>query len=80
MGTKEDNLRIGSEADLEISLGCGRGSGRMFCCAGPRVMKSDSRSSIPIWKAATACGDCWWKAINRAPQKSDPQWSRQRKI
>ncbi len=32
MGTKEDNLRIGSEADLEIHWACDRRSARMFCC------------------------------------------------
>jgi len=33
MGTKEDNLRIGSEADLEISLGMRSKIRLMFCCA-----------------------------------------------
>ena len=33
MGTKEDNLRIGSEANLDISMGV-RPCARRFCCDG----------------------------------------------
>ena len=33
MGTKEDNLRIGSEANLEISMGVRPRSARRCCCA-----------------------------------------------
>ena len=37
MGTKEDNLRIGSEADLEISLGMRTKIRSTRCCCGGRV-------------------------------------------
>ena len=80
MGTKEDNLRIGSEADLEISLGM-RSKVRAHVLlrrarvneVGFEIVNTDLESRYRLRRLLV-------EAINRAPQKSDPQWSRQRKI
>ena len=79
MGTKEDNLRIGSEADLEISLGM-RSKVRAHVLlrrarvneVGFEIVNTDLESRYRLRRLLV-------EAINRAPQKSDPQWSRQRK-
>jgi hypothetical protein len=80
MGTKEDNLRIGSEADLEISLGM-RSKVRAHVLlrrarvneVGFEIVNTDLESRYRLRRLLV-------EAINRAPQKSDPQWNRQRKI
>jgi hypothetical protein len=80
MGTKEDNLRIGSEADLEISLGM-RSRIRAHVLlrrarvneVGFEIVNTDLESRYRLRRLLV-------EAINRAPQKGDPQWSGQRKI
>ena len=80
MGTKEDNLRIGSEADMEISLGM-RSKIRAHVLlrrarvneVGFEIVSTDLESRYRLRRMLV-------EAINRAPQKSDPQWSGQRKI
>src|SRR5260370_12438905 len=80
MGTKEDNLRIGSEADLEIPLGMRSKVRAHVLLRGARVnevgfeiVNTDLESRYRLRRLLV-------EAINRAPQKSDPQWSGQRKI
>jgi hypothetical protein len=80
MGTKEDNLRIGSEADLEISLGM-RSKIRAHVLlrrarvneVGFEIVNTDLESRYRLRRLLV-------EAINRAPQKGDPQWSGQRKM
>ncbi|MHB8215021.1 MAG: HEAT repeat domain-containing protein [Candidatus Sulfotelmatobacter sp.] len=80
MGTKEDNLRIGSEADLEISMGM-RSRIRAHVLlrrarvneVGFEIVSTDLESRYRLRRLLV-------EAINRAPQKGDPQWSGQRKI
>jgi hypothetical protein len=80
MGTKEDNLRIGSEADLEISLGM-RSKIRAHVLlrrarvneVGFEIVSTDLESRYRLRRLLV-------EAINRTPQKGDPQWSGQRKI
>jgi hypothetical protein len=80
MGTKEDNLRIGSEADLEISLGV-RSKIRAHVLlrrarvneVGFEIVNTDLESRYRLRRLLV-------EAINRAPQKSGPQWSGQRKL
>jgi hypothetical protein len=80
MGTKEDNLRIGSEADLEISLGM-RTKIRAHVLlrrarvneVGFEIVNTDLESRYRLRRLLI-------EAINRAPQKGDPQWSGQRKM
>jgi hypothetical protein len=62
MGTKEDNLRIGSEADLEISLGMRSKIKAHVLLRRARVNEVGFEIvSMLIWKAATSCGACWWR-------------------
>ncbi|MCU1302622.1 MAG: hypothetical protein JWQ87_2906 [Candidatus Sulfotelmatobacter sp.] len=80
MGTKEDNLRIGSEADLEISLGM-RTKIRAHVLlrrarvneVGFEIVSTDLESRYRLRRLLV-------EAINRAPKQSDPQWSGQRKL
>jgi hypothetical protein len=80
MGTKEDNLRIGSEADLEISMGM-RSKIRAHVLlrrarvneVGFEIVSTDLESRYRLRRLLV-------EAINRAPQKGDPQWGGQRKI
>ena len=56
MGTKEDNLRVGSDATLEIQCWSTPESEKLRCCyAALASMKLALRSRIPIWKAVIAC-------------------------
>ena len=80
MGTKEDNLRIGSEADLEISMGM-RSKIRAHVLlrrarvneVGFEIVSTDLESRYRLRRLLV-------EAINRAPQKGDPQWGGHRKI
>ena len=80
MGTKEDNLRIGSEADLEISVGM-RSKIRAHVLlrrarvneVGFEIVSTDLESRYRLRRLLV-------EAINRAPQKGDPVWGGQRKI
>jgi len=80
MGTKEDNLRIGSEADLEISIGM-RSKIRAHVLlrrarvneVGFEIVNTDLESRYRLRRLLV-------DAINRAPKQSDPQWSGQRKL
>jgi hypothetical protein len=80
MGTKEDNLRIGSEADLEISIGM-RSKIRAHVLlrrarvneVGFEIVSTDLESRYKLRRLLV-------EAINRAPQKGDPLWGGQRKI
>jgi hypothetical protein len=80
MGTKEDNLRIGSEADLEIPMGM-RSKIRAHVLlrrarvneVGFEIVSTDLESRYRLRRLLV-------EAINRAPQKGDPLWSGQRKI
>ena len=79
MGTKEDNLRIGSEADLEISLGM-RTKIRAHVLlrrarvneVGFEIVSTDLESRYRLRRILV-------EALNRAPQNKDQQWSGDRK-
>jgi hypothetical protein len=81
MGTKEDNLRIGSEADLEISLGMRTKIKAHVLLRRARVnevgfeiVNTDLESRYRLRRLLV-------EAMNRAPQTKDGQdWGGQRKI
>jgi hypothetical protein len=80
MGTKEDNLRIGSEADLEISLGL-RTKIRAHVLlrrarvneVGFEIVNTDLESRYRLRRLLV-------EALNHVPQKKDQEWSGERKI
>ncbi len=80
MGTKEDNLRIGSEADLEISLGM-RNKIRAHVLlrrarvneVGFEIVNTDLESRYRLRRVLV-------DAMSRAPQGKDPEWNGQRKL
>jgi hypothetical protein len=80
MGTKEDNLRIGSEADLEISLGM-RSKIRAHVLlrrarvneVGFEIVNTDLESRYKLRRLLV-------EALNRAPQGKEQQWSGERKL
>jgi hypothetical protein len=80
MGTKEDNLRIGSEAELEISLGM-RSKVRAHVLlrrarvneVGFEIVNTDLESRYRLRRLLV-------DALNRAPQNSAQDWSGERKI
>jgi hypothetical protein len=80
MGTKEDNLRIGSEADLEISLGM-RSKVRAHVLlrrarvneVGFEIVSTDLESRYRLRRLLV-------DALNRAPQAKDQEWGGDRKV
>jgi hypothetical protein len=80
MGTKEDNLRIGSEADLEISLGM-RSKIRAHVLlrrarvneVGFEIVNTDLESRYRLRRLLV-------EATNRAAQGKEQEWSGERKI
>lgn len=80
MATKEDNLRIGSEADLEISLGM-RSKVRAHVLlrrarvneVGFEIVNTDLESRYRLRRLLV-------DALNRAPQTKDQEWSGERKV
>ena len=80
MGTKEDNLRIGSEADLEISLGM-RAKIRAHVLlrrarvneVGFEIVSTDLDSRYRLRRLLV-------EALNRAPYNKGQEWSGDRKI
>jgi antitoxin component HigA of HigAB toxin-antitoxin module len=80
MGTKEDNLRIGSEADLEISLGM-RNKIKAHVLlrrarvneVGFEIVNTDLESRYRLRRVLV-------EALSRATQKNDQEWSGDRKI
>jgi len=80
MGTKEDNLRIGSEADLEISAGM-RSKIRAHVLlrrarvneVGFEIVNTDLESRYRLRRLLV-------EAMNRAPQAKGEDWSGSRKI
>ncbi len=80
MGTKEDNLRIGSEADLEISLGM-RSKVRAHVLlrrarvneVGFEIVNTDLESRYKLRRLLV-------EALNYAPQNKNGEWSGDRKI
>ncbi|MFZ0421176.1 MAG: hypothetical protein WAM04_23955 [Candidatus Sulfotelmatobacter sp.] len=80
MGTKEDNLRIGSEADLEISLGM-RSKIRAHVLlrrarvneVGFEIVNTDLESRYRLRRLLV-------DALSRAPQKKDLDWGGDRKV
>jgi hypothetical protein len=80
MGTKEDNLRIGSEADLEISLGM-RSKIRAHVLlrrarvneVGFEIVNTDLESRYRLRRILV-------EALNRAPQNKEQQWAGERKV
>ncbi|MFY9947212.1 MAG: hypothetical protein WA261_17940 [Candidatus Sulfotelmatobacter sp.] len=79
MGTKEDNLRIGSEADLEISLGM-RAKIRAHVLlrrarvneVGFEIVNTDLESRYRLRRLLV-------DALSHAPQKKEPDWGGDRK-
>ena len=79
MGTKEDNLRIGSEADLEISLGM-RTKVKAHVLlrrarvneVGFEIVSTDLESRYRLRRLLV-------EALNRSPQKKEDDWSAQRR-
>jgi hypothetical protein len=80
MGTKEDNLRIGSEADLEISLGM-RSKIRAHVLlrrarvneVGFEIVNTDLESRYKLRRLLV-------DALNHAPQNKGHEWSGDRKV
>jgi hypothetical protein len=80
MGTKEDNLRIGSEADLEISLGM-RSKIRAHVLlrrarvneVGFEIVNTDLESRYRLRRVLV-------EALSRVPQSKEQQWAGERKI
>ena len=80
MGTKEDNLRIGSEADLEISVGM-RSKIRAHVLlrrarvseVGFEIVSTDLESRYRLRRLLV-------DALNHAPQNKEQEWSGERKI
>ena len=80
MGTKEDNLRIGSEADLEISLGM-RSKIRAHVLlrrarvneVGFEIVNTDLESRYRLRRLLV-------DALSHAPQKKELDWSGDRKV
>ena len=80
MGTKEDNLRIGSEADLEISIGMRTKIKAHVLLRRARVnevgfeiVNTDLESRYRLRRMLV-------EATSRAPQKKDEEWKGGRKI
>jgi len=79
-GTKEDNLRIGSEADLEISVGL-RSKIKAHVLlrrarvneVGFEIVNTDLESRYRLRRLLV-------EATNNVPQNKDGQWSGERKI
>src|SRR6202007_520671 len=80
MGTKEDNLRIGSEADLEISLGM-RSKIRAHVLlrrarvneVGFEIVSTDLESRYKLRRLLV-------EALNSAPQNKGHEWGGERKV
>ena len=80
MGTKEDNLRIGSEADLEISLGM-RSKIRVHVLlrrarvneVGFEIVNTDLESRYKLRRLLA-------EALNAAPQNKGHEWGGERKV
>jgi hypothetical protein len=80
MGTKEDNLRIGSEADLEISLGL-RSKIRAHVLlrrarvneVGFEIVDTDLESRYRLRRLLV-------DALNHVPQNKNQEWSGERKV
>jgi hypothetical protein len=80
MGTKEDNLRIGSEADLEISVGM-RSKIRAHVLlrrarvneVGFEIVSTDLESRYRLRRLLV-------EALDKGPQNREQQWSGERKI
>jgi hypothetical protein len=80
MGTKEDNLRIGSEADLEISLGM-RSKIRAHVLlrrarvneVGFEIVNTDLESRYRLRRLLV-------EALSHAPQNKEQRWGGERKI
>jgi len=80
MGTKEDNLRIGSEADLEISLGM-RSKIRAHVLlrrarvneVGFEIVSTDLESRYRLRRLLV-------EAMNGAPQNKGHEWGGERKV
>jgi hypothetical protein len=80
MGTKEDNLRIGSEADLEISLGM-RSKIRAHVLlrrarvneVGFEIVNTDLESRYKLRRLLV-------DALNHAPQNKGQEWGGERKV
>jgi hypothetical protein len=80
MGTKEDNLRIGSEAELEISVGM-RAKIKAHVLlrrarineVGFEIVNTDLESRYRLRRILV-------EALNHAPQNKDQQWSGKRKL
>ena len=80
MGTKEDNLRIGSEADLEISLGM-RSKIRAHVLlrrarvneVGFEIVNTDLESRYKLRRLLA-------EALNAAPQNKGHEWGGERKV
>jgi hypothetical protein len=80
MGTKEDNLRIGSEADLEVSLGMRTKIKAHVLLRRARVnevgfeiVNTDLESRYRLRRLLV-------EATTRAPQRKDPDWGGNRKL
>ncbi len=80
MGTKEDNLRVGTEADLEISLGL-RTKIRAHVLlrrarvneVGFEIVETDLESRYRLRRLLI-------DALNNVPQNKDREWSGERKV
>src|SRR5580698_11890 len=79
MGTKEDNLRVGSEANIDINAGVRRVRGQVLLRrarvneVGFEIVNTDLESRYRLRRLLV-------EAMSRAPQNKDQQWSGDRKL
>jgi hypothetical protein len=79
MGTKEDNLRVGSEANLDISVGVRHIRGQVLLRrarvneVGFEIVNADLESRYRLRRLLM-------EALERAPEGKAPEWDGQRKI
>jgi hypothetical protein len=80
MGTKEDNLRIGSEADLEISLGMRTKIKAHVLLRRARVNEVGFEIVNTDLESRYRLRRILLEAMDRTPQKNGQEWTGERKI
>ncbi len=80
MGTKEDNLRIGSEADLEISLGMRTKIKAHVLLRSARVNEVGFEIVNTDLESRYRLRRILLEAMDRSPQNKDQAWGGERKI
>jgi len=79
MGTKEDNLRIGSEANLDISVGVRHVKAQVLLRraraneVGFEIVNTDLESRFRLRRVLI-------EAVDRAPEGKNSEWDGKRKV